>query len=142
MTDHATIDASKCISCGYCVAICRQNAIGFSWEISAEIFQRRLAEYAFGAILACRNRLFCYNMLLNMAVNCDCMKDGGGWLCGDIGIVAGTDAVAVDAASLALVREVAGDVFRRVRQGVPVDLQVEHLARLGGGNKRFRLIEV
>jgi len=142
VTEHASIDDEKCISCGYCISICKRGAVNFSWEISNDVLQERVAEYAFGVLKACEGRAAFFNFVVSVYENCDCMSDGGARLCPDVGVVAGYDPVAVDAASLELIKEVTGVDIAAAKKPMNVRRQIEHLAALGGGSLDFALHRV
>jgi len=100
------IDRSECEGCGKCVLVCQPRAL----RVEVMSLARGLAI----AARACtRDKSVIYvNSLHQIAEGCDCDPNPGGIICPDIGYVVGTDAAAVDAASLDLVDEVRTDVFK------------------------------
>ena len=127
----AIIDDKKCVSCGWCIAVCKHHAIKFSWEISHTVLQERIAEYAAGAYKLLNKKVVCFNFLHKVHANGDCVKDGGEVLCEDIGIVAGYNPAAVDAVSMNLVKEKAGeDVFVKLRPQIDHTVQIRHFAEI------------
>ncbi|MBN1151858.1 MAG: DUF362 domain-containing protein [Dehalococcoidia bacterium] len=118
------IDRSRCEGCGKCVTACQQGAMRF--EIMS--LARGLAISA----LACtRGKKVVYvNSLHNIAASCDCDPSPGELICPDIGYVIGTDAAAVDSASLDLIDQVSPDVLLRAT-GVDPREQVRHAIALG-----------
>ncbi len=99
----AHIDTEKCIGCGECVTVCRDKAIGLDFRTDLGEFMERMVEYAYGAIKNKRNRVGFFNILTNITPDCDCVPWSDAPLVPDIGILASTDPVALDAACYDLV---------------------------------------
>ncbi|MCX7704487.1 MAG: DUF362 domain-containing protein, partial [Planctomycetota bacterium] len=102
----AKIDSKRCINCGYCIAVCKPGAVKFSWEISSQVLQERIAEYAAGVLIKVKNVGF-FNFLLKIAKDCDCIGEKSDIICDDVGVLASDDVVAIDAASCEIVKEAA-----------------------------------
>lgn len=98
----AFIDPDKCTGCGECLQICPFGAIGIRWNQEADTFMRRMTEYALAATLAVEIPLY-INFLTGISPDCDCMKNEGPAMVKDIGVLASSDPVAIDQASLDLV---------------------------------------
>ena len=85
------------------------------------------------------------NVLKNISVDCDCDAHGAKPTCPDIGILASTDLLAIDQASIDLVYALPEkdkhDIVERIesRQGLH---QLEYMEKLGMGNRRYELIEL
>ncbi len=139
----ARIDSAVCIGCGECLAVCRYGAIQYNWKISSRVLQEKMAEYAFGAIIMKKGKVGFLNFLLHVTKDCDCMGDTGKPICADIGILGGTDIVAIDAASLDLIRERAGKELRKLAYPKIDDrIQLRHGQRIGLGTMKYELKEV
>ncbi len=80
------------------------------------------------------------NSLHNIAENCDCDPSPGRIVCPDIGYLVGTDAAAIDAASLDLIDRVAPGVFLEC-SGVDPREQVREAVALGMSDQ-YSLCEV
>jgi len=118
------IDRRKCEGCGKCVTACQTGAMRFDVMSLA----RGLAISAMACI---RNKDVVYvNSLHNIAENCDCDPSPGGIVCPDIGYLVGSDAAAIDAASLDLIDREVPDVFLRCT-GVDPREQIRHAVELG-----------
>ena len=128
------IDRGSCEGCGRCVSACSVRALRF--EVMS--LARGLA---IGAMACVQGKDVVYvNSLHNIAQNCDCDPSPGHLICPDIGYLIGTDAAAVDAASLDLVDGQEPDVFLRTT-GVDPREQVREAVALGM-NGRYALVEV
>lgn len=102
-----------------------------------------------------QNVLF-INVLMNITIFCDCWGMTTPALVPDVGIVAGREIVAVEQASLDLIKTEAlipgslpskfelgntGHLFERIHRKDP-HVVVDYLAELGHGTKEYRLTEV
>ncbi|MDF2503555.1 MAG: hypothetical protein K0R06_1046 [Clostridium sp.] len=85
------------------------------------------------------------NVLKNISVDCDCDAHGAPPKCEDIGILASTDILAIDKASLDLVYKLPGkqnhDIIERIesRSGFH---QIEYMNTLDMGNVDYNLIQI
>lgn len=149
----AAIDRELCTGCGECLGRCPEGAVRVSWDQEMEVFVRRMVEYAW-AVVSVSSPLLYVNFVTSVVPDCDCMQDTGPALVADIGILASTDPVAVDAASLDLVtaapravnskvRAGAGeDKFRACRPDTDGELQLREAQSLGLGSTEYRLVRV
>lgn len=115
---------------------------GGNWS-SGDIFIEKLVEFCKG-ITDFRNGKICYiNILNKLSVDCDC--DGGAKVAtvADIGVVASSDLVAVEQASLDLVYKAKnnGDLVKRIESKNGVH-QIEYAEQLKMGNRKYNLIEL
>jgi hypothetical protein len=102
--DHkAQIDYDLCIGCGQCVASCHYGAAKAVYDQSVEILQKKIAEYAFAALLGKSH--FHINFLMNISPNCDCGSSNDLAIVPDIGIAASFDPVALDRACVDMVNK-------------------------------------
>lgn len=139
----ARIDSAICIGCGECLAVCRYGAIQYNWKISSRMLQEKMAEYAYGVIIMKKGKVGFLNFLLHVTKDCDCMGDTGKPIWADIGILGGTDPVAIDTASLDLIRERSGKELRELAYPkVDERIQLRHGERIGLGTMKYKLEEV
>jgi hypothetical protein len=141
-TNPIKVEARKCIGCGQCVQVCPAGALSPpKGRVGPEEFNRRLAEYA--KAIADSVHLVYINVLADISPDCDCASGARKPFVKDIGILASTDPVAIDQASLDLVNKALGcqDAFLREsgRSGL---VQLEHGERIGLGRRRYRLIDI
>jgi uncharacterized Fe-S center protein len=99
----AHIDPQKCIGCGECLTVCQEKAVGLDFRTDLSEFMERMVEYAYGAVKNKRNRVGFINILTNVTPDCDCVPWSDAPLVPDIGFLASTDPVALDAACFDLV---------------------------------------
>jgi hypothetical protein len=103
-----SINYELCIGCGEYVATCSTSSMAFDWENDLPLFMEMLTERAYGAILGKQARLRYLNFLPQITPDCDCVPWSSSSIVPDIGILASTDPVAIDAASLDLVNQQRG----------------------------------
>ena len=153
VSGHASIDHGTCTGCGECLGRCPEGAIRISWNQEMDVFVRRMVEYAWAAV-SVSNPILYVNFVTSVVPDCDCMNDTGPAFVNDIGILASTDPVAIDSASLDLVtaapsagnspvKAAAGeDKFRAYRPDVHGELQLSVGEELGLGRSDYRLVRV
>lgn len=138
----AKIIDERCIGCGECLVVCKVGAVKMRWDEDSRRVQEKMAEYA----LAIRNyfgpKLVFLNFLLQITKDCDCLARNQSAVVEDIGILASSDPVAVDKASVDLVLQKAGrDVLR---EGYDLDwsIQLEYGERIGLGFLEYDLRKI
>ena len=162
---NGAIDMSKdtfdvfyhnCKYCQHCVLICPQKALKMLGGGYRD-FQRGMALTTKTVLenFPVENRLF-INLLMNVTIFCDCWGMTTASLVPDLGILAGRDIVAVEQASLDLIRTEdliagalppkwelgkTGHLFERVH-GKDPHAVVEFLEELGLGKRKYTLQEI
>jgi len=153
---RAKFNPEHCVGCGDCVRSCPEGAIDFDWTTEIRPFLERLCEYALGAVRSKPGQVGYINFLLNITPDCDCVPWSDAAIVPDIGILASTDPVAIDRASLDLVNNEQGfarthlatnlapgeDKFKGVWDYTDGDYQIAYAAGIGLGEEAYRLIEV
>ena len=139
----AVIDSEKCIFCGQCLAVCPAGAVRYTWGHTSAQLGERIAEYAYGALEGKQGRTVLFNFLTKITKECDCVGKKQKAMMPDVGIVAGTDAVAVDKASIDLINKAAGkDIFQELYPELQCQSQIEHGEEVGLGSAKYELIEI
>lgn len=132
------LDRNLCKGCGECVLYCNFNALSITWSEGGSSVQERFVEYAVGAVKG--KRTFYLNYINHVTPNCDCLSKNETPLLPDIGILASRDPVAIDEASLDLVKKSAGDVFAKAHPTIDSTVQLAHAAKLGLGSREYELV--
>jgi uncharacterized protein len=152
----AFISRRKCIGCGECIVICPFKAIEIQWNESPEVFQKKMAEYAAGALKGKERKTLFINFVVQVSPACDCYPNSDAPIVRDIGVLASEDPVAVDAASCALVnaepslpgtaiKKVLGagdDKWRALYPSIDWNIHLAHAEKLGLGSREYRLVKI
>lgn len=99
----ASINHKLCVGCAGCIHACRQQALAINWEKDLPRFMERMVEYTVGAIKGKENRCLFINFITQVSPACDCYPFADAPIVPDIGVLASTDPVAIDRASMDLV---------------------------------------
>lgn len=156
VSKKASIDGSKCIGCGECILICPFHAIEIQWNESPDIFQKKMAEYAFGALKGKEKKAVYINFLMQISPACDCYPHNDAPIVRDIGILISDDPVAIDKASSDLVNneesmpqtaikkhlEKGEDKWRAIYPAIDWNIQLNHAEKLGLGTCEYTLIKI
>jgi len=148
------IDPAACAACNVCLDVCGEGGIRVR-ETSPDELSRRIAENAAAvAEFMGRENMGYINLLLDIIPHCDCHPHSDSPIVPDIGILASTDPVAVDRASVDLVNqapviptsviggEAAGDRFASANPGTHWRDQLDRAEELGMGEQVYELKEV
>lgn len=139
----AAISEKDCIGCGECAVVCRTRAINVRWSEKLENLQKKMVEYAYGALRAVGNRAGYVSFLTNITKDCDCMAKDDPSIVHDIGILASSDPVSIDKAATDLVIKHAGiDIFRQGYPETDWSVQLGYASQIGLGNLDYRLEEI
>jgi len=144
-------DKQKCWRCGRCERICKQGAIKFPGD--DERFMRSLAEAAKAVLNTfSKNKVLFFNFLTEIQPECDCMPTADVPVIQDIGILMSKDIVAIEQASIDLLKKemplpssqaekLKGDILKEIHNK-PYELQIEEAERIGLGSKNYKLITI
>lgn len=117
---------------------------GAGWP-TGEAFLERMVEGGKAVVDHFGKRITYLNVLKNISVDCDCDAHGSKPTCPDIGILASTDILAIDQASVdliyALPEKDKHDIVERIesRKGLH---QLAYMDEMKMGNRNYELIEV
>ena len=154
--EKAIINPEKCIGCGECILICPQMAIQVKFGKSLPDFMEKMMEYALGVMKTKQNKSLFINFITNVSPACDCWPVADAPIVRDIGILASTDPVAIDQASVDLVnkepalpdscmkegREAGSDKFRALYPKTDWTIQLTYAEHLGLGTRKYNLIQI
>jgi hypothetical protein len=152
----AIISEDICIGCGECIVICPHKAIEIQWNESPDIFQKKMVEYAAGALMGKKKKVIFMNFLVQISPACDCYPNSDAPIVRDIGIVASTDPVAIDAASCDLVNNEESipntaikkilrpgeDKWHALYPSIDWRYQLEHAVKMGLGSREYTLVRI
>ncbi|MFC1887643.1 DUF362 domain-containing protein [Candidatus Cloacimonadota bacterium] len=136
------INPEKCIGCGKCIGVCPVRVFRVPWgSTSNSVFLERLVEYA--AVIIEQKPMVFINVLADITPGCDCVRGSQTPFMEDIGMLASTDIVALEKASLDLVykQHDGKDCFLQINR-VSGKQQIEYAAQLGIGNPEYKLIVI
>jgi uncharacterized Fe-S center protein len=97
-------DDEKCMDCSHCLYLCPEGVYSLS-PGAKEIFQVSLAHSAVGVLSRFQTKVAFINFVQDVTRLCDCVTPSSSPVVPDIGILASTDVVAVDKASLDLIAQ-------------------------------------
>jgi hypothetical protein len=102
--DKIARDEEKCMNCNDCLYLCPEGVFSLPPH-AQEKFQVYLAHAAAAVLSRFRSRVAFINFVQDVAPMCDCAVPSGLPVVPDIGILASTDVVAIDKASLDLIAQ-------------------------------------
>ncbi len=138
----ARIDEKKCVGCGECLAFCKSKALTFQWSLSGPFFIERMVEHAWGFVKIKQGRTAYINYALEITRDCDCERTGTPEL-NAVGILASTDPVACDQASIDMInRQTHTDFFAGLWPGYDPQFQLAYAEKLGLGSRKYDLVEM
>ena len=154
--DKAKIDSKTCVGCGQCILVCPSQAPAIQWNSSMVTFQEKMVEYAAGVLHKKKNKLLFLNFLTDISPACDCVPLSDAPIVKNIGVLAGTDPVALDQASADLVNNepalagtclktnclAGGDKFRGLYPEIDWQIQLDYAQQLGLGSRSYRLKKI
>jgi uncharacterized Fe-S center protein len=149
----AFISPETCIGCGECILICPNSAIQIQWDQSVPVFLENMVEYTMGVLKGKADKALFVNFITDISPACDCYGHNDSPLVRDIGIVASTDPVAIDQASVDLVnkekalpgsclkenREAGEDKFQGLYPYVDWSIQLDYAEKIGLGTRNYEL---
>jgi uncharacterized Fe-S center protein len=136
----AFILEEKCIGCGECLSVCNFDAVRYNFGVGSADLQKRVAEHALGVVLNKRQRCLFINFLIDMTKGCDCFGSRQERNMPDVGILASSDPVAIDQATLDLTARRHGQsLAKRSEPGLDASIQLAHAERIGLGSRSYEL---
>lgn len=154
--EKAVLDAKKCIGCGECIIICPNDAIQIQWNQDIPVFLENMVEYTMGVLKNKADKTLFVNFITDISPACDCYGHNDAPIVRNIGIVASTDPVAIDQASVDLVNreqalpescltkniEKGEDKFKGIYPNVDWTIQLDYAQSLGLGSRNYNLNKI
>lgn len=152
----AVIDKEKCAGCGECVVMCPNRAINIRWNTDSPLFQKKMVEYAYAVVQGKKGRSAFMNFLIRISPACDCHPFNDAPVVRDLGILASTDPVAIDQASVDMInrqktldgscvehhREGGDDIFREIYPEIDWTIQLDYGQEIGLGSRDYELVKM
>jgi len=139
---YAVIEHKVCIGCGECLTVCRFNAVRFQWDSTNAQLQQQIAEHALGIVRQKKDRIGYLTFLTNMTKDCDCLTGKQIPIIADIGVLAGTDPVAIDQAVIDLTgQNNLQNLSQMAYPDVDYTVQLEYGEKIGLGRRKYELTE-
>ena len=153
----ACFDLDACVGCAECIAVCRHGALRILWNEEAGNIQEKMVEVCVGALAAKQGKLAFFNFVVEVTPDCDCFPWSDNPIINNVGILASTDPVAVDQASMDLVNQQQGlpecklspaatapgaDKFHDLYPKIDATRQLVYGEQLGLGTRQYKLIEL
>ena len=152
----ASINAKKCIGCGECIIICPTKAIEVQWQQPADVFQKKMVEYACGALKGKEKKSVFLSFVMQVSPACDCYPHNDAPIVKDVGILGSIDPVAIDAAACDLVNNeesVPGtaikvrlkkgeDKWRAIYPSIDWNIQLDHAVKMGLGEREYTIVKI
>lgn len=153
ITEKARIEPKVCVGCGECILICPTGAIQVQWTEGPKAMQEKMAEHAFGALKGKEQKSLFANFITQVSPACDCYGHTDAPIVSDVGMVASTDPVAIDQASVDLVNACQGhedsalksnhlpgqDKIRGVYPEIDWAVQLDVAEKMGLGTRKYSL---
>lgn len=152
----ARINPENCVGCAECILACKQGAIAIQWNESIPTFMEKMVEYAAAAVQNKREKVLFLTFITDVSPLCDCYPFSDSPIVPNLGILASTDPVAIDAAAADLVNQAPSNpcskVFERVLQGedkfkalfpeIDWRHQLSYAEKLGLGTTKYTLLDL
>lgn len=137
--EKAFIDAKKCIGCGECLCACKYDAITVNWKTDVKQFYERMTEYTAGILSKFKSTFF-INFAFDVTKECDCIaNEHEPVICVDAGILASSDIVAVEKATVDLLTS-KEDIFEKAQKHSLYRKQLEYAQQLSLGSLEYDLV--
>ena len=152
----AWINPEICIGCGECIIRCTYHAVNIIWNQTIPVFLEKMMEYVFGVVNNKQGKIFFINFVTNISPACDCLPYNDSPIVRDIGILASTNPVAIDQASVDLInaeealpgslpeknRKSGEDKFKGLYPDVDWSKQLDYAEYLGLGTRSYELVKM
>lgn len=141
--DRIHFDPAKCVGCGDCIVECKGGALTVPWQSQAAYQVQRGTIDAYQAVVStfAPGKILFINLALDITELCDCIHHSDIPVIPDIGLLAGTDALAVDKAGYDLIVNSPGYPGSKLADRSPEEDPAEKLTEGIGVNRFFDMAE-
>lgn len=133
----AKIDLNVCEGCSLCEYVCPHSCL--APEVA--YFEDLLAQGASAVINHMPKNTYYINVLKNITHECDCWDDPGEIICDDVGVLFSKNPVAIDAASVDVIRKKHGNIFEKEHHRDPY-IQVDFAEKYTEFKREYKLEEI
>ncbi len=138
----SVVDSSKCIGCASCLAVCPTMAMFIDFAAGDKV-QDKMVEYSLAVLKDKKNKAGFINFAVKINKECDCWGAENPRISPDVGILASSDPVGIDKASLDLVNKVCNkDIFKTVHPDQDGIKQLRYAQEIGLGSLAYELVEL
>jgi uncharacterized Fe-S center protein len=147
----AVINYQICTGCGQCISVCRFDAP--QARLNAINLQEKIAEYAYAVIKS--KPSFHINFITDVSPNCDCWNFNDAPVVPNIGILASSDPVAIDRASVDMVNNApvlqnctiadkvnVKDKFSAIHPNTNWQHGLDYAEKIGLGSQKYELVVI
>ena len=153
----ARFDLEACVGCGECIAVCEHGALKILWNEKAGNIQEKMVEVVAGVLAGKQQKMAFFNFIVEVTPDCDCFPWSDNPIVNNVGILASTDPIAIDQASMDLVNAQPGlpgskldeaarapgaDKFVALYPKIDGTRQLAYGEQMGLGTREYTLIEV
>lgn len=152
----AYISRENCIGCAECIVRCPTTSVSINWNQAVPVFLEKMMEYTAGVLQNKTGKALFINFITNVSPKCDCLPYSEPPICGDVGVAASLDPVALDQASADLVNSQQAlpgtaltcnhapgeDKFKGLYPDVDWEHQLAYAQDLGLGSREYNLIKL
>jgi uncharacterized Fe-S center protein len=139
--ERAFIDQKVCLGCAECLCACKFNAVYINWHEDAHIFCKRMVEVA-NFVLSKFRQKFYLNFAFDITKECDCISTKSDpMIAQDLGILASSDIVSLDKATLDLAYQHKETDFLETTRGIYASM-LDYAAEKGLGNLDYDLVNL
>ena len=147
------VKRKKCVGCGECILICPNQAILIQWNETVPVFLEKMVEYTLGVLKGKENRALFVNFITDVSPACDCPPFNDAPIVRNIGVVASTDPIAIDQASVDLVNQERAlpdscltknklpgkDKFKALYPDIDWPIQLAYGEKIGLGRRKYKI---
>lgn len=149
----AEINERDCTGCGECILICEYKAVKIQWSRSVPVLLETMVDYCAATLENKKGKMLFVNFINAVSPACDCAPYNDAPIVRDIGVVASTDPVAADQASVDMVNsepalpgscigkdaKTGSDKFRLIYPDVDWEHQLKYAEEIGLGSRTYKL---